>query len=285
MSGRLARGDHVIITKFACGFRDTKDFLICCRCWAAMDIMWSAIDLNLLEMDAQSIGAFEVLKQMAAADSARHGERLRLAHSTRKSTVGCPDQHAGYGFRLEGPTGRKRRVVDETERRTMTRIVELRESGSSWYQIARSIDARPCHSKRQEWGPSTVRRAFLAELALRQAQDQAPTKQCRRCGQHKPLDVQHFHRNSTEDDGFHRACKSCRSAERKELREKKRKKRRLTVVVDTFQKCRKSVQPAQRCLRSVAEHVGGVSELAQDLVDDFEAAKPGGQRRISLLRP
>lgn len=68
-------------------------------------------------------------------------------------------RHAGYGFKWF----RGKRVVDEREQETMAMIFGLRESGLSWYEIARRLlYARVLTSEGQEWSPSRVRRAFLA---------------------------------------------------------------------------------------------------------------------------
>jgi hypothetical protein len=282
LSRRLARGNHVIIVQFACGFRDTMDFLACCRRWAAQDISWSALDLKLLDMGPRSVGAFEIFGRMSAADSARHAERLRQAHVTRKGTGRAPNQHAGFGFRLVGPRGRKRRVVDEVERRTMGRIVELRDSGCSWSQAAVRLMHDGVTRNGREWSPSTVRRAHKAELALRQAETETPRKTCRRCGQRMPLDVTHFHRNSSELDGYHRACKGCRSAERRELREKKRTKRRAAAI-NKFQKAAtKRSQPTGEC-GTIAEQMGGADQFAEEFMAEYHDSQPGSRKRVGLL--
>jgi hypothetical protein len=280
---RLKRSDHVLITRFHGAFKDTRDFMTCLRRWAATEISWSSLDLGLLNMDARSIGVFKVFSQMASADSARHAERLRQAHTTRKGAGRAPNQHAGFGFRLVGPRGRKRRVVDEVERRTMGRIIELRDSGCSWSQAAVRLMHDGVTRNGREWSPSTVRRAHKAELALRQAETETPRKTCRRCGQRMPLDVTHFHRNASEPDGYHRACKSCRHAERKELRQKKRKQRRATAI-NKFQKAAtKRSQPSAEC-GMIAAQLGGADKLAADFMEVYRDAEPGSRTRIGLLR-
>src|SRR5687767_6928484 len=73
------------------------------------------------------------------------------------------NQYPGYGFRLVGSPGYKRRVVDEQERRVMGRIVELRNLGKSWEEIALELlRAKVIARTGQEWSASRVRRAYFA---------------------------------------------------------------------------------------------------------------------------
>jgi hypothetical protein len=127
------------------------------------------------------------------------------------------NQHPGYGFRLIGPPGRRRRVVDETERQVMARIVELRKLGKSWEQIAvELLQAKVVARTGREWSASRVRRAYFVEMQL--ASEELPgTKRCLSCGRVQSVDQYHNWLRRKTPDGLNTQCRECR-----------RQKRRLT---------------------------------------------------------
>jgi hypothetical protein len=74
-------------------------------------------------------------------------------------------RYAGYGFKWEGD----QRVPDPHEAAIMTQIVEWKQAGRSWYQIAsRLLRNRVRTSSGLEWSPSRVRRVYAAELRRRE---------------------------------------------------------------------------------------------------------------------
>ena len=82
----------------------------------------------------------------------------------RGKAVGGP----GLGFRFVGAPGRKVRVEDKSERATMGLIVQLRDAGMSWHQIASELMRRRIVTKRGRlWHPSRLQKAYQAELLLR----------------------------------------------------------------------------------------------------------------------
>jgi hypothetical protein len=77
-------------------------------------------------------------------------------------------RYAGYGFKWSGPKGQQKRVPDEGEQAVMSQLVQWRDNGASWYQMAaRLLRNRIVTSEGREWSPSRCRRAFLAALRLR----------------------------------------------------------------------------------------------------------------------
>jgi hypothetical protein len=104
----------------------------------------------------------------------------------------------------------------------MARIVEDHQAGKSFYKIAASLLwARVRTREGKEWSVDRVKRAHKAELALRQAEP-VRTKRCCECGEFKPLTAEHFHRNASDEAGFHRMCRACRSEYAKDARSAKR---------------------------------------------------------------
>jgi hypothetical protein len=87
---------------------------------------------------------------------------LTLADKKRAGLRYC--RYAGYGFKWY----RGRRVRDEFETAVIAKIVEWRGAGTSWYGIAAHLlQHRIKTASGNEWSPSRVRRACLAELRHR----------------------------------------------------------------------------------------------------------------------
>ncbi len=73
-------------------------------------------------------------------------------------------RYAGYGFRWF----RGRRAPDPVERATMKRVVELRETRFSWFEIAMQLmEERVTTRHGRENSVSRVRRLYCAEMRLR----------------------------------------------------------------------------------------------------------------------
>ena len=281
---RLESGDHIIIARFDRGFLNMQDFLFCYRHWAGKRVGVSLLDVELLDIDESHLGAFEVLGKMAAADGARHSERVRQSHVTRQATGRAAGGNAGLGFKYVGPKGRLRKVPDPDERKVMAQIVQLRDEGNSWNEIASLLMRQKTRRGKYDWHPGTIARAYTAEWDLRMAEQPGTTKRCYACGQYKPLTEENFHRNASESDGHHRMCRLCRNADRKVTRKKKKKQRRAAAV-NQFQKAvRKGKNPTAGTCGQVVEQMGGADEFAKQFVAEVEDAKPGSRKHVSLLQ-
>ena len=166
----------------------------------------------------------------------------------------------------------------------MDLIVQMRDGGLSWNAIASQLMRKRIRRGQFDWHPETIRRAYLTELKLREAERKGKTQRCSVCGQYKPLNKEHFHRNAALPDGFHQTLSSVPQPEAKTARQEAQKKRR-TATVDKFQRAAKTSSQPRLASALIAEQVGGSDQLAQDVVDVYEEAKPGGRRRISICRP
>jgi hypothetical protein len=73
--------------------------------------------------------------------------------------------HAGYGFKLRGPKGRRTKVPDLKEQQIMRWIVEQRQAGSTWERIYLDLSRRGIRTRAgREWSVSRIRRAYAAEV-------------------------------------------------------------------------------------------------------------------------
>jgi DNA invertase Pin-like site-specific DNA recombinase/ribosomal protein L32E len=280
---RLESGDHIIIPRFDRGFLNMPDFLFCYRHWAGKRVGVSLLDVELLDIDERHLGALEILGKMADADAVRRSESLRQGRVTRQATERAAGGSAGLGFKFEGPKGRLRKVPDPDERKVMAQIVQLRDEGNSWNEIASLLMRQRIRRGKFDWHPGTIARAYKAEWELRTAEQPGAMKRCYACGRYKRLTQEHFHKNASETDGYHRICKPCRGAHRKEIRKQKRKQRR-TVAVDAFQQAAcKGKQPSGAC-GQIAQEMGGADKLAEQFLAVYKEAKPGSRKRVGMLK-
>jgi DNA invertase Pin-like site-specific DNA recombinase len=280
---QLGTGDHIIIGRFARGFLNMQDFLHCYRHWAGRRVGVSLLDVELLDIDERHLGAFEVLGNMAAADGARHSERVRQSHVTRQATGRAAGGNAGLGFKYVGPKGRLRKVPDPEERQVMAKIVELRDGGSSWHEIASLLMRQRIKRGKYDWHPGTIARAYTVEWELRTAEQPGTMKRCYACGRYKQLTQENFHKNASETDGYHRICKPCRGAHRKEIRKQNRKRCRDTAIQKFQKAATKRSQPSAEC-GMIAAQLGGADKLGEDFMAVYRDAEPGSRTRIGLLR-
>src|SRR5690349_11907521 len=131
------------------------------------------------------------------------------------ATPPVPNQHAGYGYRLTGPKGCRRRVPDLAEQAVIARIVDLRQAGTCWEQIALTLLRERITAKTgREWSISRIRRAY--DAATQQPFPDPWSRICSACHRieprvpSEPLPSRLSHRP--------RICRSCRNAKRREKR-------------------------------------------------------------------
>ena len=188
------------------------------------------------------------------------------------------NQHPGYGFRLVGPPGHRRRVVDEQERQVMARIVELRTSGKSWEGIALELlRAKIVARTGQEWSVSRVRRAYLAEEQLRR-EELPGTKRCTGCGRVQPANENHFGPRRRSTDGLNRLCHDCRRRKYRLTREKTRKtktKRMLAAL--------KGNTWAPKARRSILDYLGGEEGFLREFKKAYDAAANGSPEQCEMV--
>jgi DNA invertase Pin-like site-specific DNA recombinase len=111
-----------------------------------------------------TLAAVLAMKRSSRSEAVTMGMQQRKAEGVRY----C--HFAGYGHKWEGRRGQERRVPDTYEQEVITKIVEWKKTGYSWYQIAAILlRHRISTSGGREWSVSRVRRACMAELARRAA--------------------------------------------------------------------------------------------------------------------
>jgi DNA invertase Pin-like site-specific DNA recombinase len=109
----------------------------------------------------------KILAVVAEWERRRISERTAAAVRIARQNGKAANGFAGYGFRLIGPKGHKRRVTDIEERASMRRIVKSRCDGCSWEAIYFEFLKLGIRTREgKEWSLSRIYRAFQAELRL-----------------------------------------------------------------------------------------------------------------------
>ena len=73
--------------------------------------------------------------------------------------------HAGYGFKIRGPKGRRTKVADPKEQQVISWIAEQRQAGWTWERIYLELAKRKERTRAgDEWSVSRIRRAYAAEV-------------------------------------------------------------------------------------------------------------------------
>jgi DNA invertase Pin-like site-specific DNA recombinase len=149
------------------GFRRTDD---CCNMvnqWKERGITLHVRDLNLDTSTPTGDMVIKILSIVAEWERRRIGERTAAAVKIARQNGKAANGFAGYGFKLVGAKGHKRRVADPEERATMKQVVKLRCDSWSWEAIYFDFLKQGIKTREgREWSLSRICRAFQAELRL-----------------------------------------------------------------------------------------------------------------------
>lgn len=133
--------------------------------WEAIRAECARLGINHDELTARAREVYREFQRAALGEATR----AAMAAKKRAGRKHCRDA-AGYGFVFRGRRGHEKLVPHAGEQQAIARIMELRESGLSWYKIAlRLLYDRVRTKDGAEWSPSRVRRVYLAELQRRAA--------------------------------------------------------------------------------------------------------------------
>lgn len=133
---RAEPGDHVCMVSIDRGFRSTVDALLTIYDWAHRGVH---VHVTRCQIDTTTpLGKYFVTTMAAFAELERNmtSERTREAMRRngtiekimqKKRQTGVFNGRPGYGYRLAGRKGRRRRVPDYDERRIIRLIVELKD--------------------------------------------------------------------------------------------------------------------------------------------------------------
>jgi len=281
MGGKLFRetepGDEVIFPRSDRAFFDTKDSLSCLRRLAHRDVSVTLLDIPFYGLRERHIEAYAAMSRLLGAESKRRSERCRQSFATRRKLGRAISPQPPFGKKIAGRKGNRHYVPDPKERAVMARIVEMKQSGMSCERITVQFwKEKILRSNGKEWGQEAVRLAYHAALKLRE-EEQIPSKRCDVCGQTKPLDTNHFHRNAAQKDGYHRVCKACRSRRAKERTRQAAETKRSAKFAEFMRSSR------THSADKTVEELGGPDKFAKEFVAAIHAAEPGSHKQIGML--
>jgi len=171
---RLQRGDHVLLAKLILAFRDWSDFLLMTRAWSNRGITLHVLDP---EIDSDTEKGQAVIQQIACfarMERERRAEQTREGLARRRKEGKVANQFCGYGSRLTGRRGHRRRVPYPEERRVMQAIASWHLNGYTWEEFYFHLLGHGVKTRRgTEWSLIRIRRAFVAELRLRAQEEGA----------------------------------------------------------------------------------------------------------------
>lgn len=174
---RLKPGDHIIITRLDRAFRRVADASARFEQWRTQGLTVHVLDLGVDTSTSTGRMLIHILASIAEFERELASERTAAVIARRKPRR--PDapknQNVGYGFKLVGAIGRKRVVPDKDERRLMAAIVELHDEKQLDFQRIYFEFLRRGFKRKdgREWSLTRIKRAYDAELALRQPLAQA----------------------------------------------------------------------------------------------------------------
>jgi DNA invertase Pin-like site-specific DNA recombinase len=162
----LQPGDALVITGLAPLYSSRRALLPALRELQARDIALhfagSAKSPSLAITGVLWNSFLQTLDVLFAFNTRVRGEAIREALYVKKLKGGRYTNYCGYGWRWQGPRGAQRRVADQSERATIRQIIELRDAGASWSQIALHLLRSGVRTTAgAEWSASRARRAWL----------------------------------------------------------------------------------------------------------------------------
>lgn len=172
LADQLCKGSHVIVADPAAICNKLSDLLGIILDFQARGITLHLLGLTLKNGSEISLSTsgelgemiLNVLRMMVSMAKNNRSENVSEALREKKRQGKKHSRYAGYGFRWR----RGKREADPQEQTIIADIVEWREKGFSWHEIAAHLlRCKIVAATGREWSPSRVRRAYVAELQRR----------------------------------------------------------------------------------------------------------------------
>ena len=151
LNAELKRGDHVIIPRLDRGFRSLEDQMRTLNDWRQRGVTVHFVNeqidpgTSMGQLIMAILGAVNEWQSAYLSDRAKEvGDRMEALGRTRTGK-------APLGFRLVGPKGKRRMLVDERARRVMKEIVRVRDKhGWTWGKISDYIEEKTAEWEKRE---------------------------------------------------------------------------------------------------------------------------------------
>ena len=168
----LRPGDHVIVTDIDRAWRNFREAVEWMTRWNEQGIIVHVTERGINTSNDVGVLTLAILAWVAEVEKKMIRERTKRAAAHRRKHNGATNQHAGYGYRLEGRKGSRRKVADPQEREVMGLIVQLHDDKKLrfedifWHMLRQGVQYRK-GGKDKAWSTSRIQRAYRAEKRLR----------------------------------------------------------------------------------------------------------------------
>jgi DNA invertase Pin-like site-specific DNA recombinase len=170
---RLVPGCHVIVPDVSAIYTKPSNLLNILRDFQARCVTLHIAKINAFgrepERSISTAGesgeaVIKVLMAIQSLSRSTRGEAVSEGMQARKRAGKHYCRYAGYGYEWR----RGKKVPNETEQAVVAKIVEWRDKGFSWYEIAAHLlRCGVVAATGREWSLSRCRRAFIAEMQRR----------------------------------------------------------------------------------------------------------------------
>lgn len=134
----------------------------------ARGVGWMFLDVPADTVSPGGRAALWLLRRFAEVEGERLAERGRENGHLRKQRGRATNQYAGLGYRLVGPSKRRRRVPDRAEQEVMAAIYDWHEQGQTFERIYHTLWQNRIYTREgKEWNYARIRRAYEAEQQRR----------------------------------------------------------------------------------------------------------------------
>jgi len=159
---RVAKGDHIIVTKLDRMFRSAAD-----ACLVLEHLRSGGIELHILQFGFRPdspIGRYiyQTLAAVAELERELMRERTREGMAWAKKQGRAVNQESPMGYRKVGAKRDSRFVPDLKEQESAKEIVRRRDDGESWEKIAMTSQHGRLYKGKGEWSVRSVKRAYEA---------------------------------------------------------------------------------------------------------------------------
>ncbi len=162
----LKQGDVVIFTKLDRGFRNVRDFLEVIELWEQKGVRLIMLDLNLDTGTPTGKMMAVVMAAFGEFERERCKERTKEVAAERKR-LGLPVGRPPYGFRCNGPRGKRILQADPLQREFGRKVLDWSNQGWSldriYFWLIQERVKRPGGS---DYSRATIHRAIVAERIL-----------------------------------------------------------------------------------------------------------------------
>ena len=141
VTNTIKRGDHLIAQRVDRMFRDAADGIAQIREWTRLGVTIHLADQGGCSIDcSKAVGRFMIAQLLVMAEFEKDltGEKTSGAMKHHQRNGRRMSHHAPYGWQVD-PDDRSRLIEDEEEQVAVKAIVQMRDGGNSYGDIAECL--------------------------------------------------------------------------------------------------------------------------------------------------